>query len=143
MAGKTFVVRLITPQGKLLDAPAAAAQIPAHDGLMGFLPNRAAIVVKLGNGPLRVEFPSGEGGSREYFIEEGFAQMVNNKLTVLTAKATGAEGLIESDVQAELTAMESKKPGAGKPAETERYQHAVTKTRTKLAMARAMRGKGI
>jgi len=142
VAGKTFVVRLITPMGKLIDAPALSAQIPAHDGLMGFLPNRAAIVVKLGNGPMRVEMDSGAGGSREYFVEEGFAQMANNRLTVLTSKATETDSLVESTVQAEVTAVEAKTPAAGNRMEAERYQANVTKVRAKLAMAKGRRGKG-
>ncbi|MFT3684709.1 MAG: hypothetical protein QM783_07215 [Phycisphaerales bacterium] len=56
MADKSFAIRLVTPAGKLLDGQATYAMVPAHDGLMGFQPNRAPIVFELGLGELRVDF---------------------------------------------------------------------------------------
>lgn len=132
MAGKTFQFRLITPQGKLLDAKATAATIPAHDGLMGILPDRAAMVVKLGIGELSVNFEGdkgGSGGDRAYVIEEGFAQMVGNRLTVLTSKATAAETIVLSDAEAAV----------GKATTQRERERATAVART----ARARAGKGI
>lgn len=92
MAGKTFAFRLITPQGKLLETKAVSAVLPAHDGELGVLPDRAAMVIKLGRGSLRVQTADergtpGGGGTKQFTLQEGFAQMVNNKLTVLSTKA--------------------------------------------------------
>lgn len=143
MAGKTFQFRLITPLGKLLDTQAESVQFPAHDGLVGILANRAPLVMKLGHGALRVDFggPGANGGSKVFYIEDGFAQMVANKLTVLTTKATGSEDLTEASVQAELTQM------AGRPAaergEAARQRESLTKLKSKLAVAKSLRGKGI
>ena len=90
MAGKTFAFRLITPQGKLLETQAVSAVLPAHDGELGVLPDRAAMVIKLGKGSLRVQAADERGtpgATKQFTLQEGFAQMVNNKLTVLSTKA--------------------------------------------------------
>lgn len=146
MADKSFAIRLVTPAGKLLDGQATYASVPAHDGLMGFQPNRAPIVFELGLGELRVDFAQDGkntgGGSRSYLVEDGFAQMANNKLTVLTTKAWPVEELEASAAQAELAAVEAKKAG-----HTIKEVEAHTKDReravAKLRLARGAAGKGI
>ena len=89
MAGKSFQFRLITPQGKLLDTQALSVNLPAHDGQLGVLPDRAAMVVKLGTGTLSVRAADDKPGSlgRSFALDGGFAQMVSNKLTVLSTRA--------------------------------------------------------
>jgi F-type H+-transporting ATPase subunit epsilon len=141
VAGKTFQFRLITPAGKLLDAPAGYVSLPAHDGLMGVLPGRAAMVVKLGIGELKVDVAAdkpGEGGSRAFLIEEGFAQMSGNRLTILTTRAAAAETITESDAKAELAAAEA--AAKADPAKAARAKEAARK---KLTLARSRSGKGI
>ena len=56
MAANSFQCRLITPTAKVLDEAVVYASVPAWDGLMGVLPNRAPIVAKLGLGELRLQF---------------------------------------------------------------------------------------
>ena len=105
MATQTFRCRLITREALVLDEPATAAVIPAWDGLMGVLPGRAPIVAQLGTGELRLDFPDSgpaKGGSRAFFVDDGFVQMVNNELTILAVTAIPAESLSETDAQAEL-----------------------------------------
>jgi F0F1-type ATP synthase epsilon subunit len=145
MSTKTFQFRLITPLGKLIDAPATSANVPAHDGMLGFLADRAAIVTTLGAGPLQVTLaPGGKDGvtgPRLYYVEDGFVQMVNNKLTVLTNKAIASEELVESDARAELTAAEARKPS--KPEEVAAISKAQDAARAKLRTAQKVSGKGI
>lgn len=140
MAEKSFDIRLVTPAGKLLDGQATYANVPAHDGQMGFQADRAPIVFELGLGELRVDFTA--GGSRSYLIEDGFGQMANNKLTVLTTKAWPVEELEAAAAQAELAAVDAKKAG-----HTIKEVEAHTKDReravAKLRLARGAAGKGI
>jgi F-type H+-transporting ATPase subunit epsilon len=60
---------------------------PAHDGEVGILPGRAPLLFKLGIGLLRVESPAVDGGEERFFVDGGFAQMVENRLTLLTEQA--------------------------------------------------------
>lgn len=91
----TFQCSVITPERKVLECDANFVAFPAHDGEMGVLNRRAPIVCKLGIGVLRVETfdPSRDRkGAAEivkhmFFVDGGFAQVVDNRLTILTQQA--------------------------------------------------------
>ncbi len=149
MATKTFQCRLITPTAKLLDEAVTYASVPAWDGLFGVLANRAPIVAKLGLGELRLEFPdkSGSaGGERSYLVQDGFAQMVDNRLTILAGRAIPVESLNLGEAQAELSAATGKKASGETPAarqtSLEQNQRAAALAREKVRLARSA-GKGI
>lgn len=69
----------------MLDCDATFVAFPAHDGEMGILVNRAPLVCKLGIGTLRAETAGNE--KHLLFIDGGFAQVVENRLTILTEQA--------------------------------------------------------
>jgi F-type H+-transporting ATPase subunit epsilon len=154
VAGKTFQFRLITPQGKIIDAAASYASLPAHDGALGVLPERAPMVIKLGLGELQITCAEdtgtkGEGtlrhvaagGTRTFLVEEGFAQMAANRLTILTTRAIPAETLTESDATAEFNEAEARKPAS--PADSAKITRDRQRARLKLRLARGRAGKGI
>jgi len=85
MAEKTFHCSVVTPERAVLETEATFVAFPAHDGEIGILQNRAPLLCQLGKGALRVE--TGKETQR-FKIEGGFAQMVDNKLTLLTNGAT-------------------------------------------------------
>lgn len=80
-----FSCVLVTPEQQVLDGSLTQAIIPADDGLLGILTNRAPLVAKLGKGPLRLDLASGQ--TRHFRIEGGVAHMRDNKLTILTEVA--------------------------------------------------------
>ena len=81
----TFHVSVVTPEREVLGCEARFVSLPAFDGEMGILPKRAALLTQLGSGTLRVEEAS--GAKRSLFVSGGFAQMVDDKLTLLTEEA--------------------------------------------------------
>jgi len=88
---------VITPERRVLDETVEAVVIPAHDGELGVLHNRAALMCELGVGQFRYS----EGGrTHRVFIDGGFAQVNDNEVTVLTSQAIPA-GQITSEVTAE------------------------------------------
>ncbi|MBL8762720.1 MAG: F0F1 ATP synthase subunit epsilon [Phycisphaerae bacterium] len=143
----SFRCRVITPAGKLLDETATYASLPAWDGLIGVLPGRAPMVTSLGVGELRVDFAdtsAGKGGSRSFVLESGFAQMVQDRLTILSSKATPAESLSEADAQAELAAADAKQlDESTPPAEADRIRKDRERARTKLSLVRTLKSRGI
>ena len=84
MANTTFHCSIVTPERAVLETEAHMVALPAHDGEIGILRGRAPLLCSLGIGTLRVEGPNGE---EVFFVDRGFAQMVDNKLTVLTEQA--------------------------------------------------------
>ena len=96
----TFQCTVVTPSAAVLDQPVTYASVPAWDGLIGIAPGRAALLVKLGDGPLRLDFE--EGGSRWFFLGRGFAQMKGNQLSLLTEEAIPAENIVAADAEQSL-----------------------------------------
>ena len=84
----TFHCSVITPERAVLETDATFVAFPAHDGEVGILPNRAPLLYKMGAGELRVEGPQ---GTTILFVDGGFAQMVENRLTLLTEAAKKIE----------------------------------------------------
>ena len=90
----TFNCALVTPEKAVFEAEATYANLPAFDGQMGVLANRAAVVVQLGSGTLAVQ--QADGTLRRFAISGGFAQMNKNRLTLLSEKAEDLDGGAES-----------------------------------------------
>src|SRR6476659_1910679 len=80
----TFHCSVITPERAVLETEATFVAFPAWDGEVGILRDRAPLLFKMGTGELRVEGPDGK---QTLFVDGGFAQMVDNKLTLLTEQA--------------------------------------------------------
>ena len=94
-----FRCTIVTPEEQVLDESLTQAVLPAHDGLLGILTDRAPLLAKLGQGPLRVDLAGGQ--SRRYYIEGGIAQMKDNRLTILTNEATPANEIDADAARAE------------------------------------------
>ncbi|MEJ2086276.1 MAG: hypothetical protein P8Y44_11450 [Acidobacteriota bacterium] len=84
-SGKTFSCSVVTPERAVLECEATFAALPAHDGEIGILFNRAPLLCRLGHGRLRIE-----SGAEKHVLQVagGFAEMVANRLTILTEEAT-------------------------------------------------------
>jgi F-type H+-transporting ATPase subunit epsilon len=99
MDGKTFQCRVITPEAQVFEGPADGVIMPAHDGQIGVLHDRAPLVCRLGAGRLSIRSGAEE---HKWFIESGFAQMLENHLVILAQKAKRPEELDRADAMAQL-----------------------------------------
>lgn len=97
MPGK-FHVALLTPEAPVLEADVEQVIVPAHDGLVGVLTQRAPLLTKLGVGVLRLDLPA---GAQRFVISGGYAQMKDNVLTILTDEALPAEQVTPEVIAAE------------------------------------------
>jgi F-type H+-transporting ATPase subunit epsilon len=86
MSEKNFSCSVVTPEREVHETKKATfVAFPAWDGEVGILSNRAPLLCQLGKGVLRIE----QGKETLNFeIDRGFAQMVDNRLTLLTERAT-------------------------------------------------------
>ena len=121
-----FHCSVVTPSDELCDEQVTYASIPAHDGQIGLEHGRAPLLVKLGMGPLRLEYA--EGGTRWFFVDGGFAQMKDNKLSLLTTEAVPAEDIVKRDTEAALKEAQARKStnleeADRRTAEIERAKH--------------------
>ena len=80
-------VSVISPERTLFDGEATQVVAPAYDGEVGILTGHAPMMALLGRGVLRV---SEGGGERRFTVEGGFLQVVDNRVRVVTEKATAS-----------------------------------------------------
>ncbi len=99
MSSQTFHCAVVTPERTVLECEAKFVALPAWDGEIGILRNRAPLLCKLGIGSLRVETPTER---HLLFVDGGFAEMAENRLTVLTAAARRPEDFDAAEVAAAL-----------------------------------------
>jgi len=123
--------QLITPDREVLDAEATAVVLPAHDGELGVLKNRAPLLCKLGIGTCRIALAE---RTRHYYVDGGFARVLDNRVTILTQDARTAE---EVDVEAaERLLAEARGRSARDPAAQERRRLDIARASAQIRLAR-------
>jgi F-type H+-transporting ATPase subunit epsilon len=126
----SFQIVVVTPEQQVLEETISQAILPAHDGQIGILTGRAPLLIKLGQGPLKLDFTGGR--SRRLYVEGGIAQMKENKLTVLTQMAVPAEQINVESARAELAEATAQNPTDARTDEDRARR--LTRARTMLAM---------
>jgi len=96
----SFRYEVLTPQGRVDAGQTVSVTLPAVDGSIGILARRAPLVAEMGAGRMSVRRP--EGGSVEYYVAGGFAQVREGALTVLAEECAPAESLRPEAALAEL-----------------------------------------
>jgi len=72
---------VLTPDGPLCAKETVSVVLPTSDGQMGILGGRAAVVARVGAGPLTLY--KADESEHCFFIAGGFAQMRDDRLTIL------------------------------------------------------------
>lgn len=132
MAG-SFHLSVVTPEREVLALEAKFVAFPAYDGEMGILTERAPLLAKLGAGLLKVD--EAAGGKRRLFIAGGFAQMVDDKLTILTEEALEPESVTAELAKSALAAA-GRLPNRTE-AENQRRAQATARARALARLAKA------
>ncbi len=131
MSADAIHCSVITPERQVVDTTATSVIIPAHDGQIGILPGRAPLLCKLGIGVLKME-TTGEG-TKELYVDGGFAQVLNDNVIVLTERAAEGKDISKADAEKSLAAAESM------PAHTEdevaARQLAIERAKTRIKVA--------
>lgn len=78
-------VSVISPEAVLFEGEVDSVVAPAFDGEVGILQHHAPMVTLLGRGDLRLK---GGGADRQFEVEGGFLQVVDDHVRVVTEKAT-------------------------------------------------------
>ena len=127
----SFQCTVVTPEQQAFEGALTQAIVPAHDGLLGILTDRAPILVKIGTGPLRLDLA---GGSKQFFfVDGGVAQMKDNKLTILTGEATPADEIDYESARAEFAEAAARKTTDEQSAKDRDRQLARARAKQQLA----------
>jgi F-type H+-transporting ATPase subunit epsilon len=126
-----FQCVVVTPEQQVLDEQIVQAIIPGHDGKVGILTDRAPLLLKLGQGEMRLDLPSGQ--RQTFYVEGGVAQMKDNKLTILTTEATPAANINAESARAELAEAQAAKPTD--PAGMEQRDKSLARAKARVELA--------
>ncbi|MBS3821738.1 MAG: F0F1 ATP synthase subunit epsilon [Planctomycetes bacterium] len=81
-----------TPDGPALEGEYVSINVPARDGYMGILRNRAPVTAAVGAGQMTLN-PTEQGEPERYFVAGGFLQVRDNQMTVLTEECVALNKL--------------------------------------------------
>ncbi|MFS8779377.1 ATP synthase F1 subunit epsilon [Synechococcus sp. R55.6] len=95
----TLMVRVITPDRTVWDAPSEEVILPATSGQLGILTGHAPLLTAIGNGVMRVK---ADGKWSAIAVMGGFAEVENNEVTVLVNRAERGETVDKAAAQALL-----------------------------------------
>jgi F-type H+-transporting ATPase subunit epsilon len=101
LVANAFRCTVITPGQQVLDQDVTYVSIPAWDGEIGIQSGRAPLFVQLGDGLLKYRDPKGE---HKIFITGGFAQVKDNKVSILTDAAIPPADIKRQQAEEQLTA---------------------------------------
>lgn len=99
MAEERIHVEVVTPERAVLSENADSVILPGENGQIGVLPGHLPLLTSLSVGELKV---INDGGERNFVIEGGFAEVLPNKVSILTE---ACDGIDEIDVAAAREAM--------------------------------------
>jgi F-type H+-transporting ATPase subunit epsilon len=128
---KTFHCQLITPEAAMVDVHADQVVFTAHDGEVGILLNRAPLLCKLGIGEMRV---TTEQGTQRFYVDGGFAHVIDNEVTILTERALAAEEIDPAKAEQELADLAQ--TGEKTPEDAQRRNLMKRRARTKIKLAK-------
>lgn len=95
MAG--LILKIVTPEEEVLSEEVDQVNVSTSQGELGILPNHASLMAKLIPGELKIK----KGSKISHFaIGDGFLQIDNNVLTIMTDLAENAEEIDEKAVEA-------------------------------------------
>ena len=92
-------VRVITPDKVVWDASADELILPSSTGQLGILTDHAPLLTALDIGVMRLK---ADGNWTSIVLMEGFAEVEDNKITILSNGAEEGSTINLSDAQAEL-----------------------------------------
>ena len=125
----TFWLKVIASDHVFYNGNCEALVVPAHDGEVGILPHREAMILAIQEGELKFRIP----GEQEYHhavVGLGIVQVANNRVTVVVDTAERPEDIDE--VRAKQALERAKEQLRQKQSIREYYM-------SKASMARALR----
>lgn len=88
----TFHLQIVTPGGSIYDGQVDSVLLPGSEGEIGALPQHAKLMTELQPGELRI---SAQGKSTSLAVGEGFAEVSQGAVTILTDMAVKADDIDE------------------------------------------------
>lgn len=130
----TFTLEVATPERLVIREDVTEAQIPAKDGMIGILPDHAALLSELGIGELVYI----RGGARQTLvIADGWVEVRDNYVRVLAGRAERANEIDSARAQVSLKRAEERlAKAAGGDVDIARALNSLKRAQARLAASK-------
>lgn len=130
----TFTLEVATPERLVIREQVTEAQIPGKDGMLGILPDHAALLSELGVGELSYL----KGGTRyTLVIADGWMEVRDNYVRVLAGRAERADEIDTARAQQALKRAEERlAKAAGGEIDIGRALNSLKRAQARLAVAK-------
>ena len=113
-------LEIVTPEKKVLSEKVVDVYLPAADGEIGVLDMHASLVTALAPGELRYQK---DGKEHDLAIGSGFAEVADDKVTILTDMALGEDEIDEDATQAAIERAEEQLKNVDHSQQVEELAH--------------------
>src|SRR5438128_4555541 len=120
-----LTVRLVHPDRVLLDATAAAVELPSMSGYLEALYGHAPLLAELGAGEVRLH--GGSSGDQKFFVAWGFVEVLPERVTILAETALHPNEIDVAEARQELAEGEKLWQEAGDDGEKYDEANAITR----------------
>ena len=103
---ETLEIKIICAEGELASLNATEIYIPAHKGKAGILPHHIPYITLLSFGEVSICDISGKWHYN--FVDEGFVEVKDNVVTIISESVVPADKLERSEVDSQLKHVEEK-----------------------------------
>jgi F-type H+-transporting ATPase subunit epsilon len=128
---ETTQLEIVTPERLIVSAAAEEIEIPGKSGYLGILPGHAPLITELAVGEIAYR---AEGKVKRLAVAWGFAEVLPDKVTILTETAEKAEEIDVSRAQAAKQKAEEELRKAG-PEGNADAQARLDRANTRIAVA--------
>lgn len=105
-----LVLRVLTPEGAILEGDVFEVSLPGSEGELGVLPSHAALLTQIVPGPLSYRAPEGQGAIA---LGRGVAEVREDRVTVLVEQAIAAEEIDAAAVEARRKQLVAERESVG------------------------------
>ena len=105
-----LVLRVLTPEGSVLEGDVFEVSLPGSEGELGVLPAHAALLTLIVPGPLAYRAPEGQG---VIALARGVAEVRDDRVTVLVEHAVPAEDIDAAAAEARRKQLLAERESVG------------------------------
>lgn len=105
-----LVLRVLTPEGSVLEGDVFEVSLPGSEGELGVLPAHAALLTQIVPGPLAYRAPEGQG---VIALGRGVAEVREDRVTVLVEQAIAADEIDAAAVEARRKQLLAERESVG------------------------------
>lgn len=133
----TIHLEIVTPENKAYSGEVDSVVLPGVIGEIGILPNHVAVMMAIKSGELRIVK---SGKEESLAVGEGFVEIADNKVSVLTDAAINVEDIDEGKVEEAMKrAQEALEKAKNDPEEASALHAALARSAAQLTLKRRRR----